>query len=360
MPKKKVLNTTPLDFVVIGSGQVVDKYWLRSHVDRSVNITDIVSLEPEKTFRQRNTNFVGRYYHSSSVDDTFAVLVKLGEKEGDLNIANVATSNIRLDLTQRILWNPCFGNTRVFVEKPFASNRQDLDTFADLIKEHSSRLHFSGKYSNGRANILYPCLPEGKFPTKIKGRLIEGAEYFRVIKKREEREGGHPYLNDGPELDLGFHLLDIIGIAFQKFGGIRRLRLKKVYDLCQRREEFEPNYGFGSEMEAYTLLGDTILLDLQAGKANTLNERFIEFYYKEAVYGQEYTVGDSIDPVYRVENGEKTTIAQHETGYNYYAQELSSAVFCKQTTGQQLASLSNIGISLDIRKRRLSLSHKDS
>ncbi len=72
--KKEVLKPAPLDFVLVGSGQVVDKYWLRSQIDGSANITDIISLEPERTFRQRNPDFAG----------TFAVLTSLTREKGRL------------------------------------------------------------------------------------------------------------------------------------------------------------------------------------------------------------------------------------------------------------------------------------
>ena len=303
--KKEVLKPAPLDFVLVGSGQVVDKYWLRSQIDGSANITDIISLEPERTFRQRNPDFAGTYHHSVSIDDTFTVLTSLAGEKGDLNIANVATTDIRLALTQKILQDPQFGNTRLFIEKPYALNHQDLELFTTLIEHYSSRLHFTEKYANGRADILYPYLPADRSPVKITGRLIEGTEYFRVIKDRIKSEGDHPYLHDGPELELGFHLLDIISVASKRFGGCEELQVREVYDLGQRIKDFEPGYGFGAILEMHTFSGNKILVDLQAGKADILTEKFIEFDYGDDVVGQEYTAGDPIDPVYELKMEEK-------------------------------------------------------
>ena len=105
----------------------------------------------------------------------------------------------------------------------------------------------------------------------------------------------------------------------------------------------------------HTFSGNKILVDLQAGKADILTEKFIEFDYGDDVVGQEYTAGDPIDPVYELKNGRKKIIAQHKHGHNYYAEDLRPAVFCKQSPYQQLISLFNTKICLEIKEKRLEL-----
>lgn len=344
-------NFMSLDFIVIGSGRVVDKYWLPSQVDGSVKITGIVSIEPEKSFRKRAPEFIGKYYHSMSADNTLTILASLAKKTRNLNVANVATSDVRLFFTQKILVDNIFDTTRLFLEKPYATNFRDIESFADLSKHYYSRLHFSRKYANGRSDILNSVLPV-RSPVKITGRLIEGTEYFDVIKDKVDK-GYYQYLLDGPELDLGFHLLDVICSVFQRSSGLKKIQVKEVYDLSRQTDSFEPNYGFGAILKACLCDGSEICIDLQAGKGNVQNQRFIEFDYGDVAFRQEYTVRDSQDPVFRIESGVKSAITQHGKRYNYYAKELHPNFFCKQTHCQQLNSLFMNKICLDIKTRRL-------
>lgn len=360
--RKERLKPQPLNFVVIGSGQVVDKYWMRSVGKGNVTITKIVSLESEEAFRKRHTNFSGEYHQLGSPDDTFAVLAQIAQESNTpLNIANAATSGVHLSLTQRILSDDRFANARLFIEKPYASSQEDLDAFKDLIKQHSSRLHFSSKYASGRADILYRNLPLDRPPQRITCRLLEGSEYFSVVKERVKTTGDHPYLHDGPELDLGFHLLDIVAGASLRFSGIKEMRIKSVYDLGSPREEdgvkprddFEPGYGVGAELELKTKSDDIITVDLQAGKFDGEDERSVEFDYGTIAYRQEYTTGNAFDPVYVVIGGIKGTLARHDADYDYYARELSPTVFCRQTPEQQLLSIFNTEVAMEIERRRI-------
>lgn len=347
------VNTAPLDFIVIGSGEVVSKYWLRSEADGSLKIPAIVSLEPEETFRQRNPSYRGGYSQTTSVDDTLSRVTTLMLGQDRPNIALETSAEVRLAITTGILSSS--DQARLFIEKPYVSTRADLDEFGNLIAVFSNRLHLSGKYANGRANILYPYLPEGKVPERVKGRLIEGTEYFEVVKRKLLADGVHQYLVDGPELDLGFHLVDIIGVGSQRFGGIERVQVNRVYDLKEERPEFEEHYGFGAELGIWNSTGTLIIVDLQAGKADGSTERFIEFDYGDFVIGQEYTPGDSIDPVYVARDGFRQTVIQHPSGYNYYAQELHPLIFCRQSQIQQMFSLYNTSVCLDIKARRQAL-----
>lgn len=350
---REYLQPSPLDFIVIGSGQVVDKYWLRSEADGSVKIPAIISLEPEQSFRTRNPNFEGRYHQSTSVGDTLLRVEALVSGGISPNIAIATPANVRLALVSGVLSSS--NEARVFVEKPYAGNQADLDAFGDLISRYPMRMHLSGKYANGRANILYTHLPDGVAPRNIVGRLIEGTQYFNIVKERVANEGTHPYLVDGPELDLGFHLADILAVASGKFGGIEALRIARVYDLSLERAEFEAQYGFGAVLEIKNSGHEPILVDLQAGKADAPNERFMEFDYGDSTVGQEYTVGDSIDPVYVLRDGIKRVVAKHPPGYNYYSRELHPSVFSQQSPNQQALSLFITRVCLDIKRHRSEL-----
>lgn len=354
---RETLQPTRLDFVLIGSGQVVDKYWLRSQAEGKVNIAAIVSLEDESSFRKRNPNFGGEYHFASSPNETFSHLSALAQRMGNLNIANVASADVRLSLTEQMVSDQRFDAARFFIEKPYATTREELSSFEQLIATDGSRLHFSGKYANGRANILYPHLPEGRTPRKITARIIEGTSYFRIVKEGVEQRGKHQYLIDGPELDLGFHLLDIaLTAAFKRFGGVAGIRVIEARDLSQRRFDFERGYGSSAILEVETETGKKIVLDIQSGKADAPNDRSIDFDYGDMVIGQEYTPGDSIDPVYVVIDGEKRELNRHPSGYNYYAEELQPDVFCRQSPEQQALSLLGTRVCMDIRDRRLKAS----
>lgn len=346
---QEVLSASPLKFIVIGSGQVVDKYWLRSVKDGSIQITDIVSLEAESHFRGRNPDFQGTYNQSASVAETLSKVIDLAKKRTSPNVALATPTDIRLELVTGIL--SCSDQARLFIEKPYADNQTSLDAYRELLARYSPRMHFSGKYANGRANILYSHLPKGVVPEKITGRLIEGTEYFNIVMKKLAAEGKHQYLIDGPELDIGFHLLDIIGVGSDRFGGTKAIQVNKVWDLNSTRPEFEVDYGFGAELEVQTSQGK-ILVDLQAGKADASNERFIMFDYGDFTVWQEYTVGNSKDPVCIQRGGSNRLVAQHPDGYNYYAHDLHPQVFCHQSSSQQQLSLSNTGICLDIKRTR--------
>lgn len=349
---REKLNQTPLDFVVVGSGQVVDKYWLRSVADGNARIPVIVSLEPEDSFRKRNPGFDGAYHKSESVADTLALVSSIVKGKPQPNIALVTPVDVRLDLAQEILKDPDLSEARLYIEKPYAEDLERLTAFEKLVAEYTPRMHLSGKYANVRAGILYPHLPQGRVPKRITARLIEGTEYFTIVREKLAKEGYHQYLVDGPELDMGFHLTNIVTSASERFGGISRLRITDVYDLSKANPQFEEHFGFGAELVIQTKNGDTIFVDLQAGKADAPNERFIEFDYGDMIVGQEYTVGDARDPVYVVADGVKETVSEHPKGFNYYAGELLPAVFCKQKPEQQQNSLFATRVCLELKKRR--------
>lgn len=351
--KAEGLNSPALDFTLIGSGEVVGKYWLRSEAEGLVRIPNIVSLEPEKSFRQRNPTYKGGYYQTRSLEETVSRVISLTQGQNQPNIGLATPAEVRLVLATEILSNS--NQARLLIEKPYASTKEGLDEFGNLIQKYFDRLHLTGRYGNSRADILYPHLPERRVPSEITGRLIEGTQYFEIVKRKFNTEGNHQYLTDGPELDLGFHLMDIIGVGSQRFGGIKTIQINYVCELSQVRRDFEKHYGFGAKLVVTNSSGDSIIVDLQAGKADAPNERFIEFNYGDLIIGQEYTTGDSIDPVYILRNSSRQTVSQHPSGYNDYAQELQPSVFCHQSRTQQLLSLANTALCLDIKERRQAL-----
>lgn len=342
----------PLNFIVIGSGQVVDKYWFRSKAMGQIGISSIVSLENEVAFRGRYPEYDGQYRQSSSAGETLELVSRLSREIPNPNIAVVTSADVRLELVRGILEHA--NGSRVFIEKPYGTTHEEIDQMRQLLLRYSNRIHLSGKYATGRADILFPHLPEGKTPERISARIIEGTDYFNIVKEKVRSQGWHQYLIDGPELDIGFHMLDITGVASNKFGGIKDSKIATAFDLSQARPDFVPGYGIGATVLITNSEGKVIRMDIQAGKADAPNERFIDFDYGDFRIVQEYTVGEALDPVYSVSNGNKQTLAQHPSGYNYYATELSPQSFCNQTLSQQLQSLHMTDLCLDLRDQRLS------
>ena len=133
------------------------------------------------------------------------------------------------------------------------------------------------------------------------------------------------------------------------------MQINRVYDLSQKRPEFEETYGFGAELELHNSTGDEILVDIQAGKGDCVTERYIEFDYGNYTVRQEYTVGDCIDPVYVFQAGLIRKVSSHSSGYNYYVQELQPLAFCNQDLSSQMLRVANTGVCLEMKKSRLGL-----
>jgi hypothetical protein len=246
-----------------------------------------------------------------------------------------------------------------FSLRPYARTLAEIDAFEELVKDHGEQLHFSGKYAEGRADIFYDQLPPGVVPKKIVANLLEGTEYFQVVKERVKATGSHPYLDDGPELDLGFHLLDIITTASDKFGGVDKVIVNWVTDPAESNPaHFEPGYCFRASLTLTTLQGEAVEILLAAGKYNGPNERNITFEYEGYEFTQQYTVGQATDPVSKTshnEDGTDTTevLAEHLPGYNYYATELQPSVFGQQSSKKQQLSLLCMRLAIKLKTERL-------
>lgn len=337
-----------LQFTVIGGGQVVDKYWLRSAQEGLVKIEDIISLEPEATFRETHPNLAINYYQTRSDEETITRLIETGAT----NVAIATPTAARLSLTRSILTNPKLAHIRLFIEKPFAGNYNELAEFEDLIVQHSDRVHLAGKYAQGRADIFFQQLPQDRLPDRITARLIEGSDYYKVVRERVEKEGTHPYIIDGPELDLGFQLLDVIGVWAQRIGEYDGFEIVSIADASQTETSIEPGYAFTGVVNLRTRSGKVIPIDIQAGKVDGSNNRSMTFHYTspgaELNVMQEYTAGVAIDPVYV--NGIRVT--QHPSDYNYYARELQPDMFAHQNRGEQQVGIEATKISLDMKWRR--------
>lgn len=355
----------PLSFILVGSGQVVDKYWMPAQNDGLVKIAAIVSLEEKAAFVRRYPDFTGDFCTLSQDENNeqlIQTIAKLSHDHPDAQIALVIPAGDRLAVTQALLEHHLLNpTTTLFLEKPYARTSEEIAAFSALLDQFGDQLHFSGKYATGRADILYPQLPQGRVPRSIEATLLEGEQYYRVVTDRIARTGSHPYLDDGPELDLGFHLLDIITTAAQRFGGIKYILIDSATDLSQVREDFEPSFGFTAALTLITNSDEEVPVTLSAGKYTGDNDRRISFVYDDKTIQQQYTVGSAIDPVTEICHvGEreisKKQLAQHAAGYRYYASELSQNQFCHQDHLQQQLSLLCGELAIQIKQQRMAQS----
>jgi len=196
-----------------------------------------------------------------------------------------------------------------------------------------------------------------KTPLMITARLIEGTNYFRVVKDRVTETGSHPYLQDGPEWDIGFHLFSVIVKAAERFGGFSHFNIIKTTDLARSHEKFEPGYGFEADVELMTKIGMTVPIHIIVGKGDRQNGRYVDFAYKtpefEFSIRQLYTPGQAIDPVWVVSENEIKELAEHQPEHDYYSVELQPDKFGHQTRDDQNNALAIAELCFMLREQRL-------
>lgn len=357
MPTSTQTHTPPLDFMIIGSGDVVSKYWMRSHREKLLRITHIVSLETEESFRSRHPEYEGEFYQTTTNKNTYEYFASHINKK-PTNIALVATSDTRFPLLSHMLSDNRFVSAQFFIEKPYVSNRDEYQKLSTYVKIEPHRLHFSRRYTTGRADILLSALPKDVLPTRITARLIEGSEYFQSVQRKTRgNEKRQNHVDVGPEIDMGFHLIDITLNASRLFGGKSSFQLQNSQDLSSLRNGFLPGYGFQADIQIHLEGSQPIPFDIQVGKADVENERFIDFDYGDYSIKQVYTVGNAQDPVYKVLHTDPEhpiLLAKHSLEHNYYAVELSSGKFCHQSHSEQDAALLTTDLTFRIKEQKKS------
>jgi hypothetical protein len=343
---------------LIGSGQVVDKYWFRALGRGLVNITGIVSLEDESAFRERHPDFKGRYHQTKTLEETVEFLAGVIPLDKESIIANVATANVRLPLTKLFLQDERFDHTKLFLDKPYGVSIDEIRTLRDLIEQYPDRIHLSGKYAAGRGNILYKHLPLNIIPKSIDAKLIEGTPYFRIVNDRVQKEGSHPYLVDGPEWDIGFHIMSIIAEAADRFGGFSHFKLVHTADTSTHRPGFDPGYGFTAGIFLVTREGVKIPVETQVGKSKTASERFVKFNYSHRNFNyticQYYPTGKAIDPVFVVSDNKIKEFEEHTREHDYYAAELQPELFGHQSHEKQMRLISIAEFCFKLKEARQS------
>ena len=241
----------------------------------------------------------------------------------------------------------------MFIEKPYTKNLSQIEEFKNLIKKYPGRLHFSGKYSYGRADNLIKILSTSdELPLFINAVMIEGSKYFNKVMDNQKNS---LYFKDGPELDLGFHILNISATYLNsKEDKIRDILINRdtVMDLNCIRPYFLPNLGFVAEVVFTLNSGKAVPLYLQVGKADCVSNRHIDFDFKDKRIVQYFTTLDSSDPVYEVREDTRELVANHEPGYLYYSKELGPEVFCKQTPYEQEISIEINKVCMQIKDIR--------
>jgi len=340
----------PLSFIIIGAGQVVSKYWIRASREGLVRIVKIVGLESEDVAKGNFGNGKWNYEQTRGTEQTIEIISKL-VKNKNVDVALVIPPRDRLEIIKALSDEGL--RMRVFVEKPYADNLVDLDEYKKLITEDELvKFHFAGKYANGRANILYGQLPKDKLPLLMEMSLIEGSEYYQYVIDRIWKEGTHPYLEIGPELDLGFHLLDI-GSTWARTRGRSNWKLIEARELSDVNKSFGKGFGVSAKLEL-EVEGYKIEVLVKAGKGDVENERFVKFRYDDGrVYIQNYSVGSASDPVFVESAGLRKELARHKDDYNYYASELRRDVFANQLIEECLGRLEVNEICLRMKEMRL-------
>ncbi|OGC69323.1 hypothetical protein A2415_03030 [candidate division WWE3 bacterium RIFOXYC1_FULL_39_7] len=317
--------------MVIGCGQVFDKYWVPAHEKAQLVISGIIS---KNDTQQKHLNSGFPYHPTDSTKNTIEILMNTSDSYGA--IALLVPADVRLELLTAILSQPKLQTKKVFIEKPYTKDLSQIKEFKNLIKKYPGRLHFSGKYSYGRADNLIQILSKtDDLPLFINAVMIEGSKYFNKVMDNQNTD---LYFKDGPELDLGFHILNISAMYLNsKEDKIRTILINKntVMDLNCIRPYFLPNLGFVAEVVFTLNSRRTVPLYLQVGKADCISNRHIDFDFKDKRIVQYFTTLDASDPVYEVREDTRELLAKHKPGYLYYSKELSPEAFCKQTTYEQ-------------------------
>lgn len=342
----------PLRFCVIGCGQVFSKYWVPALRKEEVALSAVISLESKEIFSSSHPNLSDIYFQTNSVKET---IKKLCEIEDYDVIALLVPADIRLNYLKEIIDTPKLDGKKIFIEKPFAKTLEVLDEYKKIISDHYKRLHFASKYAIGRADILLEQLINyDEYPLFINAVMIEGTKYFENINTKNE---DNPFVKDGPELDIGFHLLNIVAAYFtKKHGNLEEILINKdtVTDFHNIRPHFIPNFGFMAEVSFVLKDGNSIPMYLQVGKADCTNDRHLDFEYKERVISQEYTTLSAMDPVFITSEDNKNLVNVHDKDYLYYSKELHPDIFCKQSKEEQQLMLDITRICLEIKKLRMS------
>lgn len=341
-----------LHFTLVGAGDVVSKYWFRSENIGRISIDHIISLERSEDFKSKYPEHASKYHSTSDNEETLEIIKTLGPSQ---NVALLIPED-KLGLAKALLdLSPKYFFT-IFWEKPFISDMSHVSEIQGLLRTYSDRIHLSGKYGSGRSDILYPHLPENQAPVKIEAALIEGTTYFQSVAKKIQSGNTAHFVQLGPELDLGFHLLDIVSTACStRISPIKNLRFTEndVIDLSKTRDNFLPNMGFSAHITVELENGQTFPLDISAGKAEGPTERKITFIYPDFSVFQEFTTPTGEDPVLKTGSGQTIELERHSPDYDYYSGELTPQKFARQTLTDQLNRVFLNQICLQLRSTRL-------
>jgi hypothetical protein len=340
-----------LHFTLVGAGEVVSKYWLHSESLGKIVIDHIISLERKEDFNANFPNHSGRYHVTTGNEETVEIIKNLGPSQ---NIALLIPEE-KLGLAKALLdLSPKYFFT-IFWEKPYITDPSHITGIQELLRAYSDRIHLSGKYGSGRSDILYTHLPEGEIPEKVEATLIEGTSYFKkVVSKIQPGNTAH-FVQLGPELDFGFHILDIVSTACKtRFSPVRNFRFTEndVSDLSRTNNNFLPKMGFSAQITVELENGRTFPLSLTAGKAEGPTDRKIHFVYPEFSVFQEFTTPTGEDPVLKTGSGQTIELERHSPDYDYYSSELSPLKFAHQLLPDQLNRVFLNQICLQLRSSR--------
>lgn len=343
---------SPTRFTLVGAGQVVHKYWLPSELQSHISIDHVVSLESPEIISRRMPGHLTRYQPTTGLDQTINIIKSFGPKQ---NIALLIPDD-KLRLADSLLNLGSPYSFSIFWEKPYFSDISDYPAILHLINKYPHRIHLSGQYSFSRADILYPQLPIGRIPVRVVANLLEGSPYFDSVSSYQPGLSSHHFVHDGPELDLGFHLLDVVATFCRlRVSPVRKIHItpSSVSDLSLIHTDWQPGHGFTAGLIIELEDGRSFPMELTAGKFSGVTHRRLEFIYPEFSISQDFTSPDSSDPVFQSAPGiPRRQLDSHPAGYNYYSREISPSVFLHQTHQNQLTKILLHTVCLDIRNAR--------
>ncbi|MCC7289784.1 hypothetical protein IT417_00835 [bacterium] len=329
------------------------KYWFKALAANQVKVDRVISLEEPEQFESSFPSLRHAYLKSNDIEHTFSSI----PLEGDFDaIALLIPSHLKCQLVKKVLDTRAFDNKKVFIEKPYYIDEADLQVYKNLIESYGNRLYFSSKYAFSRADIFISSLvKEEGLPHKFIIRMFEGHKYYGSVMEQLKIFKRHLYLQEGPELDLGFHMINIVlkFISALPDVELKSCAIESCSDLSTKFKFFNQGFGFGAKLTIHLDKNRAIPVELEVGKASCDDERYIIADYGTHQVKQLYTTSNASDPVERIKNGKSQVIATHAPDYLYYSNELLPQNFGKQSKNEQFLQLHTNKICLDLKETRL-------
>lgn len=260
-----------------------------------------------------------------SDEETLAILREIEGSEGLSNVALLTPADDRIPFIEKFLKEQAFSDSVLFIEKPFGRIHEEIEAMRHLDREYPGRLHFSEKYTHRADDFVNKASGAVFVPDKIEAKMIEGGHYYDVVKNRRN----HPYRKDGPELDLGIHILGIISAIAEKLGGFEGFEVVSASDpatdASQPKDQYDKGFVCTANLTLKVKNGKSIPVSLAVGKAKGRTERYINLNYQGAIeLKQQFSEQGAHDPVSLslLGNLARMSLRSDAENFQYYLQEL--------------------------------------